>query len=158
MVYTPNEIIKMARKDVLVVCRGKDVFKGEAYGWVNHYFADFVRHNQTHYNQHHPDWQDHEKTMDKKRSFQTLGETVAVPNAPVSATPEEKFEIAKDNMNQNIKKHYPKVELNEESRNLVTLFSDDVPNKEEPKKDSSDDYRVIDDDLFGNFDESDIII
>ena len=158
MVYTPNEIIKMARKDVLVVCRGKDVFKGEAYGWVNHYFADFVRHNQTHYNQHHPDWQDHEKTMDKKRSFQALGETVSVPNAPVSATPEEKFEIAKDNMNQNIKKHYPKVELNEESRNLVTLFSDDVPDKEEPKKDSSDDYKVVDDDLFGNFDESDIII
>ena len=61
-------------------------------------------------------------------------------------------------MNQNIKKHYPKVELNEESRNLVTLFSDDVPDKEEPKKDSLDDYKVIDDDLFGNFDESDIII
>jgi len=33
-----------------------------------------------------------------------------------------------------------------------------VPDKEEPKKDSSDDYKVIDDDLFGNFDESDIII
>ena len=61
-------------------------------------------------------------------------------------------------MNQNTKKHDPKVELNEESRNLVTLFSDDVPDKEEPKKGDSDDYKVTDDDLFGNFDESDIII
>lgn len=71
MVLTPDEVLRMPSDEAIIILRTKNAYVCQKYGWPNHYLAEYVDapSSKTHYKEHIPEWQNYEKTMDKKRTF-----------------------------------------------------------------------------------------
>lgn len=71
MVLTPDEVLRMPSDEAIIILRTKNAYVCQKYGWPNHYLAEYVDapSSKTHYKEHIPEWQNHEKTMDRKRTF-----------------------------------------------------------------------------------------
>lgn len=41
-ILTPDEVMRMKRGEVIVILRGKNVYRGTAYRWIDHYYAEFM--------------------------------------------------------------------------------------------------------------------
>lgn len=71
MVLTPDEVLRMPSDEAIIILRTKNAYVCQKYGWPNHYLAEYIDapSSKTHYKEHIPEWQNYEKTMDKKRTF-----------------------------------------------------------------------------------------